>query len=125
MSPNLLFAVLLSVAMSAAAQAFLKAGMSSPTVQQSFAGGREVVALVAAVLGNAPVLLGLTLYGLSAVLWLFVLARLDLSKAYPFVGLGFIATMVIGHAFFNEQVGAIRVLGTLLVACGVVMVARS
>ena len=39
---------------------------------------------------------GLALYGLGAMVWLYVLARLPLSAAYPFVGLGFILTMVLG-----------------------------
>jgi drug/metabolite transporter (DMT)-like permease len=71
------------------------------------------------------VLLGLALYGLGAILWLFVLARLPLTAAYPFVGLGFVATLAIGVLALNEAVTPGRLAGTLLIAVGCVLVARS
>jgi len=54
-----------------------------------------------------------------------VLARAPLSLAYPFVGLGFIFTMLAGALVLGEQVTPVRIAGTLLIAAGCVLVARS
>ena len=48
-----------------------------------------------------------------------------LSMAYPFVGLGFVMTMLLGWAFLNEDIGLLRIVGTLLIVAGVVLVSRS
>jgi multidrug transporter EmrE-like cation transporter len=72
---------------------------------------------------NAAVVVGFVLYGASACVWLLVLARVNLSVAYPFVGLGFIATMLLGAFFLGEPLTVWRVIGTLLIALGVVLVA--
>jgi drug/metabolite transporter (DMT)-like permease len=80
---------------------------------------------MAGMLQSPLVLAGLGLYGIGAVLWLFVLARAPLSLAYPFVGLGFILTMLAGALYLGENVTPMRIAGTLLIAFGCVMVARS
>lgn len=116
--------VLLSVACSAVAQGLLKHGMSQPAVLEAVgAGGLPRIAL--AVAASPWVAGGLALYALGALLWLAVLARLDLSMAYPFVALGFVLTMLIGALVFNEPVGAARIAGTALIVAGVLVVARS
>lgn len=76
-------------------------------------------------LSSPMILIGLALYGLSALVWLFVLARAPLSLAYPFVGLGFILTMASGAWILGESVSTGRIVGTLLIAAGCVLVARS
>ena len=74
---------------------------------------------------NWQVLGGLALYALGAILWLLVLARSDVSFAYPFVALGFIITMVLGWAILGESLGAARLIGTLLIVAGVSLVSSS
>src|SRR3546814_10668309 len=71
------------------------------------------------------IILGLGLYGIGALLWLFVLGRAPLSLAYPFVGIGFILTMLAGAFWLNESISVARAAGTLLIAVGCVLVARS
>lgn len=116
--------ILLSVALSAIAQIVLKSAMSSKAVQVDMAAD-GLLRVAMNVLINPTVITGLTLYGLGAVLWLAVLARLDVTQAYPFVGLGFIFTLILGYLFLNEPVGFQRLIGTLLITAGVVLVARS
>lgn len=119
MSPRLLLLILASVVLSALAQLALKAG-SAPVARARGVGG-ELLAMV-----QSPLVIGgLALYALGAVLWLFVLARAPLSLAYPFVGLGFIVTMLAGALVLGEQITPARIGGTLLIATGCVLVARS
>ena len=104
-----------------AAQLSLKLGADAARAHSS--GGSKDF-LVAA-LTNWVVLGGFVLYGLSAVLWLFVLARVELSYAYPFVSLGFVLMSVAGAFLLGETLGPLRVAGTALICLGVIAVARS
>lgn len=124
MKMNILGLILGSVGMSAVAQFLLKLGMSSGPVQQALGQGSNLHAAWI-VTTNWQVLAGLALYGIGAAIWLLVLARIDLSVAYPFVGLGFIVTMALGWSVLDEPVGFARLAGTLLVASGIWLVSNS
>jgi multidrug transporter EmrE-like cation transporter len=114
--------VLFSVGLSALAQIAMKRGMSSADIQRHI--DTPIQALISAA-GNGPVVLGLAMYAVSAVAWLLVLARLDVSLAYPFVALGFVVTMLLGALLLGEEIGPLRIAGTMLVGCGVILLARS
>src|SRR3954447_6948924 len=47
--------------------------------------------------------LALALYGLSTVLWIWILSRIPLANAYPWVALGFVIVPLIGWYCFGEQ----------------------
>ena len=92
---NTLAVAIFSIVLSVMAQFSLKAGMSSVEVKaamtQSFGWSTPMT-----VLTNGFVIGGFLLYGLGAIVWLGVLSKWDVSKAYPLVGLGFALTVVIG-----------------------------
>jgi len=71
------------------------------------------------------VIVGFACYGLSSILWLDVLSKLDFSLAFPMVGLTYIFTLLIGRFFFGETVGWERMLGVGLILCGVFFLIRS
>lgn len=116
--------ILFSVFLSATAQIVLKTGMSQPAISAAMAGG-DPLAIALQLLQSPGVIGGLGLYFLGAVAWLFVLARVEVSYAYPFVGIGFILTMLFGKFLLGDSIGAARMVGTLLVTSGVVLIARS
>lgn len=120
----LLALILSSVTLSALAQLLLKSGMSNDQIQDMLARGSPFETAWS-VASNLQVIGGLGLYVLGAVIWLLVLAKVDVSFAYPFVGLGFILTMLLGWLILHEPVGAARLMGTLLVALGVYLVSIS
>jgi drug/metabolite transporter (DMT)-like permease len=124
MSRGLLLLILTSVLMSSAAQIVLKAGMSTPAVANALSGSSRWSAATAVAL-NPLVLTGLTIYFASALVWLLVLARAQVSQAYPFVGLGFVVTMVLGWWVYGDQLSIERVAGTVMIALGAVLVGRS
>jgi len=115
--------IALSVLLSAFAQIALKAGMSSVSVLQALQATPGIPA-VRVIITNIFVLVGLSLYFASAAVWLLVLARVDVSLAYPFVGLGFIVTMLLAWLIHGEALSLAKVAGTLLIACGVIVLAR-
>lgn len=114
--------ILVSVGCSALAQIFLKHGMSIAPVQARLASG-GAVSIAQAVAASPTVWLGLFLYGFSAAVWLFVLAKLDVSVAYAFVALGFLLTMVLGCLLLSEPLTLRKLAGTLLVVAGIWLVA--
>ena len=97
--------------------------MTHPATQDALASG--TVGAVRAVVSQPFVLLGLAMYGVGAIVWLLVLARVEVSRAYPFVGLGFLLVMALGASMLGESIGTARWVGTVLVAAGVLCVAMS
>lgn len=115
--------ILATVTASACAQLALKLGMTSPHVVAALPQGGKGILL--AVASSPLVWAGLTIYGMSVAVWLWVLSKVDLSLAYPFVGVSFIMVMLFGAFLLNESVTPLRMTGTLLIAMGCVLVARS
>jgi uncharacterized membrane protein len=113
-----------SVALAALAQVALKAGLSGPRVQQAL-GDQQWQSLFLAAVTSKPLLLGVFLYGTSTLLWFYALARADLSWLYPMVGLGLVFTTIVAATWLGESVSLARWTGVVLIASGVVLVARS
>ena len=114
-----LLLAIVSVMISVAAQFSLKAGMSGVKARPEL-GSYPLLDIFT----NKFVLLGFVLYGLGAVVWLGVLSKWEVSKAYPLVGLGFAMTALVGM-LVGEQVSLLRLGGVALICSGVVMVART
>jgi multidrug transporter EmrE-like cation transporter len=119
-TPDTLCLILASVSLSALAQVSFKFGVASAAAAGD--GGFSVLRyslLTPGVLG------GLALYGLGTLLWLSVLRRIDVSQAYPFIGLGIALTAALGYGVFGEALGLQRILGILLIIGGIAVVAWS
>jgi len=71
------------------------------------------------------VIIGFVLYGVSAIIWLDVLSKLDFSLAFPLVALTYVFTLLIGRFFFGETVGWERILGVVFIIIGVIFLVRS
>jgi multidrug transporter EmrE-like cation transporter len=117
------FVAVISIMLSVLAQIALKTGMSSADVKLALAAPFGMPTVLALFL-NKFVVLGFSLYGLGAVVWLVVLSRWDVSKAYPLVGLGFVLTAALGW-MLGEDVTALRMVGITLMCAGIVCVGLS
>ena len=90
-----------SVALSSASQIILKSAMTAQDIQHTMKTSNFIELMV--MISTSPqVIAGLGCFGLSAVIWLFVLSRIPLSSAYPFVALGILVTVLAG-AFFSGR----------------------
>jgi multidrug transporter EmrE-like cation transporter len=114
--------ILLSVTSGVAGQTAIKLGVSQPGAPDA-AGG--LLSLIWLIVRSPWVLLGLLLYALGALAWIAVLARLDLSIAYPFLALNFVLVTLSSRVFLGETVPALRWLGILVICAGIFLVARS
>jgi drug/metabolite transporter (DMT)-like permease len=66
-----------------------------------------------------------TLYALSTFLWVWVLTRVPLSIAYPFVGLAMMIVPLLGCWFFGETTNLAYWIGAAMVAGGIVVIQLS
>ena len=80
------------------------------------------------VFSNWYVIFGFVSFVLSAFLWLAVLSRLDVSKVYPMVAVGYILVLLAsrwGIIVTQETVSPIRWIGALVICLGVYLISRS
>lgn len=115
------FYALISILMGAFAQLCLKKGVMEVSL------GDEAVSKVRMLLkcvSNWYLMGGFVLYGLSALVWLVVLSKFELSKAYPMVSLGYVLTLLLGYYFLGEAITLTKVIGILLICVGVVVISR-
>jgi drug/metabolite transporter (DMT)-like permease len=111
--------VLASVAFGAVGQLTLKAAMNG-------LGQLQFSAETLLRMATSPLLLiGIAIFGVSTLLWLLALTKADLSFAYPFLSLTYIAVLIGGALLFHERVTFVRVLGFAVILTGVWIVARS
>lgn len=113
---------LISVSLSAAGQMLLKIGMTAPVARQALAQGLTPQAL--GVLGSPPLLGGLTCYGVGMLLWLVCLSKLPLTSAYPLVSLAIVLVLGLSVLFLGETLSSAKIVGSVLVVLGVVIIGR-
>lgn len=122
MSPQLILFVLISVALSSGSQIILKKGMIAPRIQESLLSG-DIPTIVLTVLTSPLIIGGLFCFALSAVFWLFVLSKVPLSAAYPFIALGIGVTVIAGLTLFGETVSPSGAIGVGFIVLGILCVA--
>ena len=85
----------------------------------------QLVPTLLSAFGNSFVLLGLSLYVISALLWMVILSRVDLSFAYPFVSFSYVMVILFSWLLLKENLPFIRIVGVLVICLGVYLVSRS
>jgi len=115
--------ILCGVLLNAFAQLWLKAAtrVSGPLLADDAGLMSRAMQLVA-----VPSLwYALTAYGLSVVVWIVGLSRVQVSQAYPMLSLGYVLNIGLAWWLFGEIPNAQRVIGVGVIVAGVVLVARS
>lgn len=115
--------IFFTVFMSACAQLMLKMGATSalgPHQPESSLWGLALKVMLSPMIAG-----GIFIYGVSVLIWIWVLSRVELSVAYPFVGLSFIFTLVFGVFFLDEALNTAKIIGTLMIIVGCIFVAQS
>jgi uncharacterized membrane protein len=80
---------------------------------------------VSNVLLNPFVLLGFVMYGLSTIFWLMALSEKNLSFVYPFISLTYILVLVLSSLVLRENIGISKIIGTIIIITGLIIIARS
>ena len=61
---------------------------------------------------------------LAGISWMLTMSRFEISYAYPWIGLNFVLMLLLGGVLFGESISASKVIGTLLVVAGILVIAR-
>ena len=72
---------------------------------------------------NIYFLAALVLYAAYAVLWVWILTVIPLSRAYPFVALAFALTPLMGGLLFGDTISLRLIAGIVFILCGLFLVA--
>lgn len=73
---------------------------------------------------NWRLLVGLALYGLATILFVYVLKSTPLSIAYPIIATSYIWVALLAWAFLGEPFLAYKWLGVFLIVAGIVVITR-
>jgi undecaprenyl phosphate-alpha-L-ara4N flippase subunit ArnE len=68
---------------------------------------------------NPALLIGLIVYMIATITWLFVLKELPLKVAYPFAALGYFIVPFLSHFFLNEPMALNSFVGAGIIMIGV------
>jgi multidrug transporter EmrE-like cation transporter len=84
----------------------------------------QKIVFVAGLLCDPWVITGILATFFSGVFWMLAMTKVDLSYAYPFMGLVFVLVLILSSAFFHEAMTIPKVTGILLVTIGIVVAGR-
>ncbi|MBI5583955.1 MAG: EamA family transporter [Deltaproteobacteria bacterium] len=117
-----IFLILVSVLLTALGQLMFRQGMATVDRIQPQAGLWQLIGYG---LFNGYVLLGFLFFGSGALLWLAVLAKEEVSYAYPISSLGYIVVLAGSYFLFQEHITLPRLLGIALIILGVICIEYS
>ena len=110
--------IFIPIIISAIAQIILKLGIGSATT------AKGLPAFFIKTLTSPLVILGLSLYGLGALLWLIVLSKEDVSFAFPLVSFAYVLAIILSVIFLKESIALGRVIGPIFIIIGIFIIAR-
>src|SRR5262245_17745954 len=115
--------ILFTVMTNAAAQVMLKYGMiavgpidfrADTIIQRTFQ-----------IVFNPWVFAGLLTFVISMASHLYVLSKVDLSFAYPFLSLAYVAVALFAWIVFKEELGTFKIAGIAFIMIGTILIAQS
>lgn len=68
------------------------------------------------------IIVGLSLFTISFVLWLKVLTRNNLSYVYPLVSINYIVIAIASKYLLNEGLSFTKIIGITIIICGVIVI---
>lgn len=120
--------LVISIGLAVAGQLVMKAGMNSVVDK---GGDLEMsdfshpVSLVVRIAKDGPLaIVGIVLYAISALFWLIVLSRVNLSVAYPMVAVGYVFVVFWSWLVFKEDVRWFSWVGLALIVAGVIITSQ-
>ncbi|MES0883045.1 EamA family transporter [Roseibium sp. SCP14] len=114
--------ILFTVLTNAAAQIMLKYGMTQIGGFETLSS--NIVIKLFQVVFTPFVFLGLCTFVISMASHLYVLSKVELSFAYPFLSLAYVVVAVYAYFIFQEDLNVMRILGIGLICVGTVFIAQ-
>ena len=121
MLSNFIF-IISSVLLNAFAQILLKAGMKQfGNIDLK----NNIMNTCISIAFNPYIISGFIAYGVSILLWLWVLSKVDVSLAYPFQALGYIVVTILAWIIFQENISYIRIIALVFITIALIILAFS
>ncbi len=115
--------ILFTVMTNAAAQLMLKYGML--TLGPISFSAETLIQRMFQIVFNPWIFAGLLTFVISMASHLYVLSKVDLSFAYPFLSLAYVAVALFAWLLFKEELGAYKIAGIAFICIGTVLIAQS
>ena len=77
------------------------------------------------VLAKKDIWIGFCSMTIGLVVWLFALARADLSLVFPIGSIQYVFILFAAHIFLGEKIDRMKFAGTLLVIFGIILISLS
>ena len=110
------------VILNALGQLLLKAGTNA--IGRFDFAADNIVPITTRVAVEPHILAGVFCYGVSLIVWIMGLSRVEVSVAYPLLSLGYVINAVAAWYLFGESLTLMRVAGIGLIGVGVYFVVR-
>jgi len=123
MNLNIIY-ILVSVLVAVLGQLLLKKGMADLGPMTLSLPWDQLLSTLWQIGRNPYVFIGLLTNVISTIFWLIALSRVDLSYAYPYVSLSYGIVLIVAWLIFHENLNAYRLIGTLIVCLGVLVISR-
>jgi multidrug transporter EmrE-like cation transporter len=115
--------IMTGVLLNAAGQLLLKAGVRQ--IGHFDFSPANILPIGLKIASSLPIFGGLACYGISVVVWILALSRVEVSIAYPMISIGYVVNAFLAWWLFGEMITAQRIAGITVIIIGVVLVARS
>lgn len=115
--------IVFTVLTNAAAQLMLKQGVM--TLAPSVLSQNNIILKVLFIVFSPWVFFGLVMFVVSMASHMFVLSKVDLSFAFPFLSLAYVAVAVLAWQLFGEELGGYKIAGIAFICIGTVLIAQS
>ena len=73
---------------------------------------------------NPYIMLSIIFTLLSGLSWMIAMTKFEISYAYPFTILGFIAVMILSHFLFGENLNLYKIIGTIFIIIGILIISK-
>ncbi len=83
--------------------------------------GSQPATAVQNILAAPEIYAALALYGAATILWIWILSRVPLSRAYPYVALGVVLVPLASILVFGERIRPAFWLGAALIVAGIIV----
>jgi len=118
MTRTQIFLLIMTAAVGAVGQFFLKAGaIKIPGITAT-----DLVGKIWGIFTIPELLFGLLCYGLGSVGYVALLTKVPLSVVGPSIAMGYIFSVLIGYFWFREAISLPRLLGLAMIFSGVLLV---
>lgn len=117
-----LLAIFVSISLAVVGQLLLKIGMLR--MSRFSLNISTIVQQYTRILLNPFIIAGIIGFALSMLVWLYVLSRLELSVAYPFVALNYVLILFASHFLLKETITPVKIMGVAVIVIGVYLISR-